>query len=173
MRWRDPAPGLTSAIQRFNETWGNGGRSSKNPGNNQGLVFRGNFPVSRSVAGGSGDNDWTGLNAPGATHAMGKRNRSGCTGCSVISVKPVCLGIDRLEFLFGVESAVVCVADLACGVGSHGQLFAVSSAALDDDSAGLMAMAPGSERNRKLNKKAPARGGRLPCDYIGLLLESA
>ena len=114
-------------------------------------MFRGNFPVSHRVVGGFGDTDWTGLTAPGATHAVGRGGRSGCIGCSVISVKPVCLGIDRLEFLFGVESAGVYVANLVRGVGSHGQFFLFTSSALDNDNAIPMAMAPGSKANGGVN----------------------
>ncbi|MCH8988760.1 MAG: hypothetical protein IIA92_08120 [Chloroflexi bacterium] len=77
-----------------------------------------------------------------------------------------------MEFFSGVESAVVCVADIVCGVGPHGQFFCISSAALDDDNAGPMAMAPGGKANRKLNKKASAKGGRFPVAYFGLLLGS-
>ena len=92
---------------------------------------------------------------------MAKRNRPGCHNCSVVGVKPVCLGIDRLGFFFGVESAVVCVADLVCGVGLHGQLFSISGAALDHDDTGPMAMARGGKANRKLNKKRPDLSGRF------------
>ena len=80
-----------------------------------------------------------------ATQLVAKRNRPGCRGCSVVCVEPLRLGINRLEFFFGVESADVCVADLVCRVGPHGQFFDISSAALDDDNAGPMALAPGRQ----------------------------
>lgn len=116
-------------------------------------MFRGGFPVSRRVADGFGDTDRAGLTAPCTTQLVGKFHRSGCRSCSVVSVKHVCLGIGRLGFFFGVESEIVCVADIARGVGSLGQLFTIPSASPIGDRAGPMAMAPGESATRKLNEK--------------------
>ena len=112
-------------------------------------MFRGNFPVSRCVVGGSGDTDRTGFTAPVATQLVAKRNRPGSLGCSVVSVKPVCLGIDRLEFFSGVESAGLRVADIVGGIGSSSQFFHVSSAALDDGNSRPMALAPDDKAGKK------------------------
>ena len=124
-------------------------------------MFRSNFPASRRVVVYFGDTNRKGLIAPNATHAVGKRDWSGRIDCSVISVKRVCLGIDRMEFLFGVESADVCVGDIDCRIGPLGHLFNISSAALDDNHAGLVAMAPGRNATRKLKKKRPGSSGRF------------
>lgn len=135
-------------------------------------MFRGDFPVSRHVAGGFGDIARTGPTASGPTYKVGKGGRTGCHSCSVGSVKHVCLGIDRLEFIAGVEGAVVCVADTVCGVGPHGQFFDVSGAALDHDDTGPMAMAlDGAAARRRtvivvgLYSKRPAEPPKLPGEH--------
>ena len=117
-------------------------------------MFRSDVPASRRVAGGFGDTYRSGLPIPGATQLVGKFRRSYCRICSVVSIEHVCLGSDCLGFSFGLESAVVFmndfVADIVCRGGSLGHLFNILSATLDDDSAGPVAVAPGSEATRKL-----------------------
>ena len=113
-------------------------------------MFLCDFLASRRVAGGFSDTDRTGLTAPGATQLVGKFYRSRCRSRSIVSIKHVCLGSDRLGFSFGLESAVVCVADIVRRFVSLGHIFHVPSATFDNNSAGPMAVAPGSEAIKKL-----------------------
>lgn len=108
-------------------------------------MFFCHFPVSLGVAWDFGDTDWTGRPGPVATYLAGSFDWPGRRSCPAGGVEPVCLGIERLEFFFGLAGAGIRMADFVCRVGSSSHFLYVSGAAIDDDGASPMAMAHGPE----------------------------